>query len=92
MDGTGAGSAVLIATILMPVISMVKKPSWDTKSKYLIGMAAALFAAICGAVVDGEVKNLGELGTYFAVALGYSQTLYNLYFKDTETQQKLAEL
>lgn len=89
MDGAGLGTATSLAVFLVPVVSMIKKPTWSRQAKYLVGMLAALLCAVVGSLVDGEVKSLSEGVAYFGTALAASQTLYNLYFKDTELETKL---
>ena len=91
MDGSGLGTAAALAVILMPVVSLIKRPSWPDQAKYLLGMAAALICAIAGALVDGQVKSPSEFVAYLGVSLATSQTLYTMYFKDTDMQKNLAE-
>lgn len=92
MDGGGLGTAAALAVFLMPLVSFVKKPNWSRQTKYLLGMAVALVCAAVGAVVDGNVKTWSEGVAYFTVALATSQTLYNLYFKDTDLETRLEEM
>lgn len=90
MENGAVGTAAILAIMLMPLVSLLKKPTWSRQAKYLLGMAAALVCAIAGAFVDGHVKSAGEFVAYLGVSLATSQTIYNLYFKDTEVQQELA--
>jgi hypothetical protein len=90
MDNASLGTAAMLAVFLMPLVSLIKKPSWSPKTTYLLGMAAAIVCAVVGAVVDGDVKSPQEFVAYFGVALATSQSLYTLYFRDTELQSTLA--
>jgi hypothetical protein len=92
MDGAALGTAALLSVFLMPIVSLIKKPTWRHEAKYLLGMAAALLAAIVGAFVDGSVKSVAEFVPYFGTALASAQTLYNLYFGNTEANKKLEEV
>jgi hypothetical protein len=89
MDSGGLGTAAMLAVFLMPVVSLIKKPTWSRQVKYLVGMVAALICALAGTVIDGNVKSWGEFLAYFSVSLATSQTLYQMYFKDTEIEEKL---
>lgn len=90
VDPAGLGTAAIIATFLVPMLSFIKKPEWSHQAKYLLGMVGALVAASVGAVVDGDVTNVAEFVPYFGTAFASAQTLYNLYFTNTKTEEKLA--
>lgn len=90
-DGaTGAGTAALLAVFLVPFVSLIKRPTWGTKANYAVAMAAALVCAIAGAAVDGQVTSWSTLIANLGVALGTSQTIYMLYFADTNAETVLA--
>lgn len=92
MDGAGLGTSTALAMFLVPLVSFIKKPTWSRQAKYLLGMVAALVCAVVGALVDGDVKSVGEAVAYFSTALATSTTLYTLYFKDTDLEVKLEEM
>lgn len=88
--GTGEfGTAAVIAAFLVPLVSLIRKNSWSRQTTYLVGMAAALVSAFAGALVDGNISSGQEFVATFAVSLATSQTLYNLYFKNTELNATL---
>jgi hypothetical protein len=89
MDQAGLVTATAMALFLVPIVSFIKKPSWSTRAKYLLGMGTALFCAVVGALVDGEVNSTAEAVAYFGTALAASQTLYTLYFADTGLEATL---
>lgn len=88
-DSAGFGTTAIIAAALVPLVSYIKRPTWDSKTNYGVGMAAAMIAAIIGALVDGNVTNVGQALVLIATALGTSQTVYTLYFRDTAVNEKL---
>lgn len=90
IDPAALGSAALVATFLVPLLSLIKRPNWSNEAKQLLALAGALVAAIVGAVVDGSINNATELVAYFGTASVTAQTLYGLYFKKTALEQKLA--
>jgi hypothetical protein len=92
MDGAALGTAAVIAAFLMPVISLLKKPTWSTSFSHVVALVAALIAAVAGAYVDGSVHTVGELVPYMGTAFATSQTLYTLYFSKTEVNAKLESI
>lgn len=91
IDPGALGAAAVVAAFLVPVVSLIKRPTWSDKTKYALGMVAALVSAIVGAVIDGNVKNLAEGLAYFGTALATSNALYTLFFRDTAINQALGE-
>lgn len=89
MDSVGIGSAATFALLLMPFVSLIKKPSWSDKAKQALGLGAALVAAFIGALVDGNVNTWQEAVAYFATARLVAETLYTQYFRGTEANAKL---
>lgn len=89
MDSTALGTAAVIAAVLVPLVSLIKKPSWSTEAKHMLGLGSALVAAIAGAVVDGHVNSVNELIPYLTTAFTTAQTLYVLYFSKTDLNTKL---
>lgn len=92
MDASGLGTSAALAVFLVPLVSFVKKPTWSYRVNYLIGMVVALVCAIVGALADGHVNNLSSAVAYFGTALATSQTIYSLYFKDTNLETKLEDM
>lgn len=92
VDPTALGSAALVATFLVPLLSFIKRPSWSSEAKQALALAGALVAALVGAVVDGSINNATELIAYFGTASVTAQTLYGMYFKKTALEKKLAEV
>lgn len=91
MDGNALGTAALVATFLMPIVSLIKKDHWRMEVKQLLGLAAAFVAAVVAGLVDGELSldNWESIIAYFATARVVAETLYTQYFKDTEANAKL---
>jgi hypothetical protein len=90
MDNVEAvGTTALLASVLVPLVSYIKKPTWSDRAKYAIGMVAAVVAAVVGAFADADVNSWQEVLTLVLVALGTSQTIYNMYFRDTSINTKL---
>lgn len=89
MSATAMGTTALVAAALVPVVSLVKRASWSKKQNYLVGMIAAMIAAVVGALADGHVTTWQQALTQVLVGLGTAQTVYTLYFKDTNLDKKL---
>ncbi len=89
MDGNSLGVAAIVAVFLVPVISLIKRPTWSVEAKHLLGMVAAIIAASVGALVDGHVNTIQEFIPYVGTAFTTAQTLYTLYFRDTSVNAKL---
>lgn len=89
MDAQALGTAATIALILVPVISLVKRDSWSTQVRQTVAIAAALVAAIGGAIVDGNISNLGEFVAYLGTARLVAETLYTQYFGGTTLNARL---
>lgn len=89
MDGNALGTAAVVAAFLMPIISLIKKPTWSIEAKHILGMAAALIAAVVGAVVDGHVNTVQEFIPLFGTSFVSAQTLYTLYFSKTQMNATL---
>ncbi len=89
-DGAGLGTSALIAVLLVPVVSLVKRPTWRKEVNYVVGMVAALISAFIGGLIDGEFTSVG-FAAYLASAIAASQTIYTLYFGNTDLENKLAE-
>jgi hypothetical protein len=92
MDGTALGTAAVVAGLLVPVVSFVKRAQWSSKVNYVIGFVAAFVAAAVGAVVDGNVQNVKEFIPYIGTAFATAQTVYQLYFGGTALDQKLTAI
>jgi hypothetical protein len=92
MDATALGTAAAIAMILVPVVSLIKRPTWSPQAKYLLGMAAAFVAAVAGAFVDGNFSNVQDFAAYFGTALASSQTLYTLHFENSKLEAEVRDL
>lgn len=92
MDYTALGTTGIIAIMMIPLVSIIKRPSWGTKINYLIGMGAALVAALIGGVVDGKIKKPSEALAYIGTAYASSQMVYNLVFKDTQVNADLTDM
>lgn len=88
MDSSGLGTSAILAIILVPVVSLLKRPGWRSEINYLIGMAAALICALVGGLVSGDLTTQGMAG-YFASALAASQTVYQLYFASSDLEKTL---
>ena len=91
VDPAGLGSAALVATFLVPLVSLIKQPNWRHEAKYLLGLFAALIAAFAGALIDGNITNVSEVIAYFGTAFASAQSLYNLHFTKTNLEAKLAD-
>lgn len=91
VDGNSLGTAALVATFLIPIVSLIKKDHWRDEVKQLLGLGAALVAAVVAGVVDGEleVDNWESIFAYFATARVVAETLYTQYFRNTEANTKL---
>lgn len=91
MDGNALGISALAAMFLMPLVSLIKKPSWSTQAKQLLGLSAAFVAAMAGAVVSGDLttSNWEAIIAYIATARMTAETLYTQYFGNTEVNAKL---
>lgn len=89
MDGNSLGTAAIVAVFLVPIVSLIKRPTWRLEAKHLLGLGAALVAAIVGALVDGHVNTLQEFIPLVGTAFMTSQSLYALYFNDTKLNEKL---
>lgn len=89
MNGGDLGTTAVIAMFLVPIVSLVKRPNWSTKVNYVLGMVAALIAAIAGMIVDNHGKTWRELIPQFGVAFSTSQVVYNMYFANTTVNAKL---
>lgn len=90
MDGASVGMTAVIAAALVPLVSLVKRPTWTAKQSYVVGMVAAIIAAVAGALLDGGVKNWQEGLALALTALGTSQSVYVLYFRDTDINETLS--
>lgn len=88
-DAAVLGTTTAVAVALVPIVSLIKNPKWGTKVNYAIGMVAAIVSAIAGAIMDGGVGAPNEWAARVLVALGASQTVYMLYFRDTDLNEKL---
>lgn len=95
MEGIDAGSlgtSAVIATALIPVVSLIKNPTWGRQAKYALGMVAAVVAALLGAVIDGGLDGGWQaIGVRIATALATSSTIYNLYFENTNLNDRLEQ-
>jgi peptidoglycan/LPS O-acetylase OafA/YrhL len=92
MDGSVIGTTAIIASFLVPVVSYLKRKGWTDRQKYLLSLVAAFVAALAGALVDGHVNNWREAVPLVGTALATSQTVYALYFRNTEINQKLSDM
>lgn len=91
MSTTAVGTTALVAAALVPLVSLIKRPTWTEKQSFALGMAAAAVAAVVGALVDGHVKNVQQGLTLALTALGTSQSVYMLYFRDTDINDTLSK-
>lgn len=92
IDAGNLGTSAVIATALIPIVSLVKNPSWGRKAKYTLGMVAAFIAAVLGAVVDGGLEGgWQEIVARLAASLATASTIYNLYFENTTLNDKLEQ-
>lgn len=89
MELEAMGTATAIAVILVPFVSLIKRDTWSDKAKQALGLGAAFVAAIIGAVVDGNVNNLGEFIAYLGVARLVAETLYTQHFSGTALNSRL---
>lgn len=92
IDAGSLGTAAVIATALIPVVSLVKNPLWSRKAKHALGLAAAFIAAVLGAVIDGGFEGGWQaIAVRLATAFAASSTIYNLFFEDTNLNDKLEQ-
>lgn len=91
MDGTALGTAAVVATMLIPVVSYIKARTWPSEIRYLVGLLAAFIAAFVGAVADGHVHNVKEFIPYLGTSFITAQTVYQMYFSKTELNAKLTD-
>ena len=91
IDPTTMGTVALIATFLVPLVSLIKKPTWSRQAKYALGLAAALLSTIIGAVINGDIGSVSEFVAYLSTGLASAQTVYNLYFVDTDVNESLEQ-
>lgn len=89
MDTQSLGTAAAIAMVLVPIISLIKRDTWSTQVRQIVALAAALVAAIGGALVDGNISNVGEFVAYLGTARLVAETLYTQYFGDTPLNARL---
>lgn len=89
MDAGELGTTAAIATFLVPFVSLIKRPTWGRKLNTAISMAASMVAAIAGAAIDGKLTGGTELLSQFGVAFATSQVVYQLYFRDSDINEKL---
>lgn len=92
MSSSGVGTTAVVAAILVPIVSLIKNPKWNDKKKYAVGILAAAISAVIGALIDGNVKTWQQAFSLIFTALGTSQTVYMMYFKDTDMNSKLSEM
>lgn len=85
----GLGTSAVLALFLVPIVSMIKRPTWSKQAKYLLGMLASLICAAVGALIDGDVKSVSEFVAYAATALAVSQTIYTMYFENSDLEERL---
>lgn len=89
MEIEALGSAVFVATLLVPFVSLIKKDSWSTQARQAVALGAALVAAIVGAFVDGNVDSVSEFVAYLGTARIVAETLYVQVFGGTALNRKL---
>jgi hypothetical protein len=92
MDGTNLGTSAVIATLLVPVISLVKRPSWNPKAVHALSLVAALLAAVIGTVVDNKPANKAEFIASLGTAFTASQVVYAQFFSGTSMNEKLSNI
>jgi hypothetical protein len=88
-DVSALGTSAVLAALLVPAVSLFKRPEWPYQVNYLIGMAVALVCALAGAALDGSLTP-EQIGAGFVTSLATAQTIYALYFSGTGTEEKLA--
>jgi hypothetical protein len=91
METEALGTAALVATFLIPIVSLIKQDSWRPEARQLLGLVAAFVAAIVAGLVDGDLKldNWEAIFAYFATARVVAETVYAQYFNKTEANAKL---
>lgn len=89
MDTQALGTAAAIALVLVPLLSLIKRDSWSTQIRQTVALAAALVAAIGGALIDGNISNVGEFVAYLGTARLVAETLYTQYFGGTTLNARL---
>lgn len=91
MDAGGLGTAALVATLLLPLVSLIKQPTWSANAKQALGLAAALVAAVIGALVDGNVNTWQEGIALLGTARLVADTVYAQFFRETQFNETLTE-
>ncbi len=89
LDGGDLGTTAIIAMVLVPIVSLIKRPSWPSKVNFVLGMVAAAIAAIVGTLIDNQGKSWRELIPQAGVAFTTAQVVYQLYFSGTSLNAKL---
>lgn len=89
MNDVSAGTTALIAVGLVPLVSLIKRPSWSARVNYAVGMVASIIAATVGTVLDSSNLTARDWVTNIFVGLGSAQTVYMLYFRETGVNDDL---
>lgn len=91
MDAGSLGTAALVATFLIPIVSLIKKDTWRDEFKQLIGLAAAFVAAVVAGAIDGQLSfdSWESIFAYFATARVVAETLYTQYFRSSGLNARL---
>lgn len=91
VDGNSLGTAALVAMFLVPIVSLIKRDNWSDQVKQLLGLGAALVAAVIAGAVDGTLSfdSWESIVAYFGTARLVAETLYSQYFRNTALNTRL---
>ena len=92
MNGEEYGTVAVIGMILVPIVSLIKQPSWSPKINHMLGIVASIVATVVGTLIDNSGMGWKELLPRFTTAFATSQVIYNLYFGDTKMNETLTNV
>lgn len=92
MDGGDLGTTAVIATALVPVVSLVKQAHFPDKVNFIIAIVASVIAAAAGTIVDSHPQTWRDVVPRIGTAFTVGQLVYQLYFKNTTINDKLTNI
>lgn len=85
--------SVLVGLIVPAIVSYLKNPNWSRQLKQGIAIAVSVVVTLASLLVTGELvfdgNFLANLGASLSVVIATSTVFYNLWFKNTVTNNKL---
>lgn len=81
--------AAFSATVVVPLVSLIKKESWPTPVKFFVALALSAVVATLQTVTQNAVSSWHNFAMLWGIDLAATQAVYQMYFGNSNLDTTL---